>query len=49
MSVDQEFWKLAARFVEFVYGETKLPLIVCDGQGIIREAVVKSRLGSSGR
>jgi len=46
MSVDQEFWKLAARFVEFVYGETRLPLIVCDGQGVIREAVVKSRIGT---
>jgi hypothetical protein len=46
MSIDQQFWKLAARFVEFVYGETKLPLIVCDGQGVIREAVVKSRIGT---
>lgn len=45
-SIEQEFWRLAARFVEFVHGETRLPLIVCDGQGIIREAVVKSRIGS---
>jgi hypothetical protein len=45
--VEQEFWRLAARFVEFVHGETRLPLIVCDGQGIIREAVVKSRIGTA--
>jgi len=47
MSIDQQFWKLAARFVDFVYGETKLPLIVCDNQGVIREAVVKSRIGTA--
>ncbi len=47
MSVEQQFWKLAARFVEFVHGETKLPLIVCDNQGVIREAVVKSRIGTT--
>ena len=46
MSVDHEFWKLAARFVDFVHGETKLALIVCDEQGIIREAVVKARIGT---
>jgi hypothetical protein len=45
MAVDKEFWQLAARFVAFVHGETKLPLIVCDAQGIIREAVDKRRVG----
>lgn len=47
MAQDQDFWRLAARFVDFVNRETGLPLIVCDEQGIIREAVVKSRVGTA--
>ncbi|MCM2333707.1 MAG: methyl-accepting chemotaxis protein, partial [Anaeromyxobacteraceae bacterium] len=47
MAQDQDFWRLAARFVGFVNRETGLPLIVCDEQGVIREAVVKSRIGTS--
>ena len=46
MAQDQDFWRLAARFVDFVNRETGLPLIVCDEQGVIREAVVKSRIGT---
>jgi sugar diacid utilization regulator len=46
MSEEKDFWGLAARFVRFVHGETKLPLIVCDQEGIIREAVVRSRVGT---
>lgn len=47
MAQDQDFWRLAARFVDFVNRETGLPIIVCDEQGVIREAVVKSRLGTT--
>ena len=47
MAQDQDFWRLAARFVDFVSRETGLALIVCDDQGVIREAVVKSRVGST--
>jgi uncharacterized protein YukE len=47
MAQDQDFWRLAARFVDFVSRETGLALIVCDEQGVIREAVVKARVGSS--
>jgi hypothetical protein len=47
MAQDREYWKLAARFVEFVSRETGLPLIVCDEEGIIREAVVKARIGTA--
>jgi hypothetical protein len=46
MAQDQEFWRLAARFVDFVSRETGLALIVCDEQGVIREAVVRSRIGT---
>jgi len=47
MAQDQDFWRLAARFVDFVNRETGLALIACDEQGIIREAVVKSRIGAT--
>jgi sugar diacid utilization regulator len=47
MAQDQDFWRLAARFVSFVNKETGLPLIVCDEQGVIREAVVRSRIGTT--
>jgi uncharacterized protein YukE len=47
MAQDRDYWKLAARFVEFVNRETGLPLIVCDEQGVIREAVVKARVGTT--
>lgn len=47
MAQDREYWQLAGRFVEFVSRETGLPLIVCDEEGIIREAVVKSRVGTA--
>lgn len=43
---DRTFWAVAARFVAFVHAETRMPLIVCDARGIIREAVVKSRIGT---
>jgi hypothetical protein len=46
MAQDQDFWRLASRFVDFVNRETGLALIVCDEQGVIREAVVKSRVGT---
>jgi len=46
MAQDQDYWRLAARFVEFVSRECGLALIVCDEQGIIREAVVKTRIGN---
>jgi len=46
MAQDQDFWRLAARFVDFVNRETGLALIVCDEQGVIREAVVRSRIGT---
>ncbi len=46
MAQDQDFWRLAARFVDFVNRETGLALIVCDETGVIREAVVKSRVGT---
>ncbi len=47
MAQDQDFWRLAARFVEFVNRETQLALIVCDEQGVIREATVRARVGTS--
>lgn len=47
MAQDQDFWRLAARFVDFVNRETGLALIVCDEQGVIREAVVRSRIGTT--
>lgn len=47
MAQDKDFWRLAARFVEFVNRETGLPLIVCDEGGVIREAVVRSRIGTT--
>lgn len=47
MAQDQDFWRLAARFVDFVNRETGLALIVCDEQGVIREAVVRSRVGTT--
>ena len=47
MAQDQDYWKLAARFVDFLNRETGLGIIVCDDQGIIREAVVKSRVGTA--
>ncbi len=47
MAVDRDFWQLAARFVEFVHRETGMPLIVCDGEGVIREAVDRRRIGTS--
>lgn len=37
---------MAAKFVDFVHRETKFAIIVCDAGGIIREAVVKSRIGT---
>jgi methyl-accepting chemotaxis protein len=46
MADDGDYWKLAARFVEFVNKETGLPVIVCDEQGVIRQAVVKARIGT---
>jgi len=47
MADDGDYWKLAARFVEFVNKETGLPVIVCDEQGVIRQAVVKARIGTT--
>jgi len=47
MAQDQDYWRLTARFVEFISRETGLPVIVCDEQGVIREAVVKARIGST--
>jgi hypothetical protein len=44
--LDERFWALAEQFLEFVSRETSLPMIVCDGEGIIRKSVVKSRLGT---
>lgn len=46
MAQDLDFWRLAARFVEFVNRETGLALIVCDEQGTIREATVRARVGT---
>jgi len=46
MAQDLDFWQLAARFVDFVNRETGLALIVCDAQGVIRQAVVKARIGT---
>ena len=46
MADDGDYWKLAARFVEFVNKETGLLVIVCDTEGVIRQAVVKSRIGT---
>jgi uncharacterized protein YukE len=46
MAQDQDYWRLASRFVDFVHRETGLALIVCDEQGIIRDAVVKARVGT---
>jgi methyl-accepting chemotaxis protein len=46
MSEDRDYWQLAARFVDFVHKETGLLTIVCDEQGIIRQAVVKARIGT---
>jgi methyl-accepting chemotaxis protein len=46
MADDGDYWKLAARFVEFVRKETGLLVIVCDAEGVIRQAVVKARIGT---
>jgi methyl-accepting chemotaxis protein len=46
MADDSDYWKLAARFVEFVNKETGLLVIVCDEQGVIRQAVVRARIGT---
>ncbi|HET9596839.1 MAG TPA: sugar diacid recognition domain-containing protein [Anaeromyxobacteraceae bacterium] len=37
---------LARRFLDFVYQETKLPMIVCDEQGAIVQAVDRKRIGT---
>jgi len=46
MAEDRDYWQLAARFVEFVNKETGLLVIVCDEAGTIRQAVVRSRIGT---
>ena len=46
MAEDQDYWQIAARFVDFVHKETGLATIVCDEQGTIRQAVAKARIGT---
>jgi uncharacterized protein YukE len=45
MALDPEFLVLAERFLKFVSHETGCPMIVCDGDGTIVKANVKSRIG----
>jgi uncharacterized protein YukE len=44
--VHHDLQLLARRFLEFVYRETKLPMIVCDETGTIVQAVDKKRIGT---
>lgn len=37
---------LARRFLDFVYRETRLPMIVCDERGLIVQAVDRKRVGT---
>jgi hypothetical protein len=47
MTLSANFWDLAERFVERMHTDTGFASIVCDGQGIIRKAYVKSRIGDA--
>ena len=42
----QDLQLLARRFLDFVYRETKLPMIVCDEQGTIVQSVDRKRVGT---
>ncbi len=39
------FWEMAERFVSYIHAETGFSTIVCDDQGVIRKAFVRSRIG----
>jgi uncharacterized protein Yka (UPF0111/DUF47 family) len=45
MALSASFWDLAERFVGRIHADTGFPAIVCDREGIIRKAYVKSRIG----
>lgn len=45
MALDSEFLALADRFIQFVSRETGCPMIVCDENGTIVKANVRSRIG----
>jgi methyl-accepting chemotaxis protein-like sensor/putative sugar diacid recognition protein len=44
--VHHDLQLLARRFLDFVYQETKLPMIVCDERGTIVQAVDRKRVGT---
>ncbi|MFL5301248.1 MAG: sugar diacid recognition domain-containing protein [Anaeromyxobacteraceae bacterium] len=45
--MDQDLRKLAGRFLDFVYHATSLPMIVCDEDGTIVQAVDRTRIGKT--
>jgi hypothetical protein len=46
MPMDEDFSRVADRFLQFTHTVTRLPIIICDDTGTIVKAVVKSRVGS---
>jgi len=46
MALTADYWNLADRLMRFIYRETRLPMIVCDGNATIIRAIDPSRIGS---
>jgi uncharacterized protein YukE len=45
MKLTEDFWNMCERFVEYIHHESGASAIVCDDQGIITRAYVKTRIG----
>ncbi len=45
--MEQDLRQLAGRFLQFVHGATRLPVIVCDENGTIVLAIDKKRIGTT--
>jgi len=46
MELSNGFWEMAERFVNYIHSETGHSTIVCDGEGVIRKAYLKERIGA---
>lgn len=46
MQLSDAYWRMANQFVKLLYQESKCPVIVCDGDGVIRCSTDPKRIGT---